>query len=105
MEKLSFMERLELSMLFNFSLGGKVFDTWRTSYTDTIGYQVWSNMSTEQLNRWQKPGDVTMFLVESIIINRGIMEAHIYERFELFTLEIFKVFLIHFHKNGLIKHN
>lgn len=50
---------LELSMLFNFSLGGKVFDTWRTSLTDADGYQVWYNMSTEQLDRWQKPGDVT----------------------------------------------
>ena len=50
---------LELNLLFNFSLGGKVFDTWRTSYTDTDGYDVWNNMSTEQLDRWQKPGDVT----------------------------------------------
>lgn len=50
---------LELNLLFNFSLGGKVFDTWRTSYTDTDGYYVWNNMSTEQLDRWQKPGDVT----------------------------------------------
>ena len=50
---------LELNMLFNFSLGGKVYDTYRTSFTDTDGYQVWYNMSTDQLNRWQKPGDVT----------------------------------------------
>ena len=50
---------LELNMLFNFSLGGKVYDTYRTSFTDTDGYSVWYNMSTDQLNRWQKPGDVT----------------------------------------------
>ena len=50
---------LELNMLFNFSLGGKVYDTYRTSFTDTDGYAVWYNMSTDQLNRWQKPGDVT----------------------------------------------
>ena len=50
---------LELSMLFNFSLGGKVFDTYRTSFFDTDGYDVWANMSTDQLNRWQKPGDIT----------------------------------------------
>lgn len=50
---------LELNMLFNFSLGGKVYDTYRTSFTDTDGYSVLYNMSTDQLNRWQKPGDVT----------------------------------------------
>ena len=50
---------LELNMLFNFSLGGKVFDTMRTSYTDTDGYVIYYNSSVDQLDRWQKPGDVT----------------------------------------------
>ena len=46
-------------MHYNFSLGGKVYDTYRTSVTETYGYQVWYIMSSDQLNRWQKPGDVT----------------------------------------------
>ena len=50
---------LELSLLFNFSLGGKVFDTIRTTFTDSDGYFPEYTMSTDQLNRWQKPGDVT----------------------------------------------
>ncbi|WP_353938219.1 SusC/RagA family TonB-linked outer membrane protein, partial [Bacteroides acidifaciens] len=50
---------LELNMLFNFSLGGKVFDTMRTSFTDTDGYVIYYNSSVDQLDRWQKPGDVT----------------------------------------------
>ena len=50
---------LELNLLFNFSLGGKVFDTMRTSFTDTDGYVVYYNSSVDQLDRWQKPGDVT----------------------------------------------
>lgn len=64
-------------MLFNFSLGGKVFDTWRTSLTDTDGYQVWYNMSTEQLDRWQNLVTLQMFLAESIITNGEIMGAHV----------------------------
>ena len=50
---------LELNLLFNFSLGGKVFDTIRTTFTDSDGYFPEYTMSTDQLNRWQKPGDVT----------------------------------------------
>ena len=50
---------LELNMLFNFSLGGKVFDTMRTSITDTDGYGIFYNSSIDQLDRWQKPGDKT----------------------------------------------
>ncbi|CDA86180.1 tonB-dependent receptor plug domain protein [Bacteroides sp. CAG:754] len=50
---------LELNLLFNFSLGGKIFDTMRTSFTDTDGYVVYYNSSVDQLDRWQKPGDVT----------------------------------------------
>ena len=50
---------LELNLLFNFSLGGKIFDTMRTSFTDTDGYAIYYNSSVDQLNRWQKPGDVT----------------------------------------------
>ena len=50
---------LELSMLFNFSLGGKLFDSMRTSITDTDGYYIYYNTSIDQMNRWQKPGDVT----------------------------------------------
>ena len=50
---------LELNLLFNFSLGGKIFDTMRTSFTDTDGYTIYYNSSVDQLNRWQKPGDVT----------------------------------------------
>ena len=34
-------------------------------------------MSTEQLDRWQKPGDVTDVLAESIITNGEIMGAHV----------------------------
>ena len=50
---------LELNMLFNFSLGGKLFDSMRTSITDTDGYYIYYNTSIDQMNRWQKPGDVT----------------------------------------------
>lgn len=49
----------ELNMLFNFSLGGKVFDAIRTSYTDSDGYEAYVASSVDQLDRWQKPGDVT----------------------------------------------
>ena len=41
---------LELNMLFNFSLGGKVFDTMRTSITDTDGYGIFYNSSIDQLD-------------------------------------------------------
>ncbi|MDX6188718.1 TonB-dependent receptor [Flavobacterium sp. Fl-318] len=49
---------LELSVLFTYQLGGKTYDTNYASLMHT-GSALGSALSTDILNRWQKPGDVT----------------------------------------------
>ena len=50
---------LELNALFSFSLGGHVMDDPCLLYTDSDGDSPFQAIGTQQLNRWQKPGDVT----------------------------------------------
>lgn len=50
---------LELNALFSFSLGGHVMDDPCLLYTDSDGDSYFQAIGTQQLNRWQKPGDVT----------------------------------------------
>lgn len=50
---------IELEALFSFSLGGHIMDDQALSYTDTDGYAAYLNIGVQQLDRWQKPGDVT----------------------------------------------
>ena len=50
---------LEVNALFSFSLGGHVMDDPCLLYTDSDGESAWKGIGIQQLNRWQKPGDVT----------------------------------------------
>ena len=49
--------RMDLKAIFEFSQGNKVFNAMRT-YSGAAGYYT-DNQFTDELNRWQKPGDVT----------------------------------------------
>jgi TonB-linked SusC/RagA family outer membrane protein len=49
---------VDLSFLLTYSLGGYTYDGG-AAFNQADGYRSLSNISTEQLNRWQKPGDVT----------------------------------------------
>ena len=54
-------KNLSLSLLFNFQLGGKMYDV---GYSDLMtqpsgSASLTSNKHVDILNRWQKPGDVT----------------------------------------------
>ncbi|MFH7014238.1 SusC/RagA family TonB-linked outer membrane protein [Flavobacterium sp. FlaQc-52] len=62
----------ELSMLFTYQLGGKTYDTNYASLMHT-GNQYGSALSTDILNRWQKPGDVTD--VPRLDINRNTQSS------------------------------
>ena len=48
---------LELSFLFVFMYGNKIYDFW-SGYTESDGRYLAYNQSAEQLNYWKKPGDV-----------------------------------------------
>lgn len=50
---------LTLNGLFSFSLGGHVMDDMELLNTSTDGATAYTVISVEQLNRWQKPGDIT----------------------------------------------
>ena len=50
---------LEFNALFSFSLGGKLLDDACLTYTDTDGENAYYAIGKQQLNRWQKPGDIT----------------------------------------------
>lgn len=50
---------LTLNGLFSFSLGGHVLDDMELLSTSTDGETAYTVISVEQLNRWQKPGDIT----------------------------------------------
>ena len=50
---------LDLSALFSFSLGGHVLDNPALSFTDNDGAVAYQVIGVQQLDRWQKPGDVT----------------------------------------------
>lgn len=50
---------LEFNALFSFSLGGKLLDAACLTYTDTDGENAYYAIGKQQLNRWQKPGDIT----------------------------------------------
>ena len=49
---------LELSLMFTYQLGGSTYDSNYASLMHT-GSQYGSALSTDILNRWQKPGDIT----------------------------------------------
>ena len=53
------MKGLEFNALFSFSLGGKLLDDACLTYTDTDGENAYYAIGKQQLNRWQKPGDIT----------------------------------------------
>ncbi|MEJ8763665.1 TonB-dependent receptor [Phocaeicola sp. HCN-40430] len=50
---------LEMNALFTFSLGGHLWDEQTLLYTSTDGATPYLAQSVDQLDRWQKPGDVT----------------------------------------------
>lgn len=50
---------LDLSALFSFSLGGHIMDDPALLYTDTDGETAYQSIGIQQLDRWQKPGDIT----------------------------------------------
>ena len=50
---------LELNALFSFSLGGHIMDDQALLITDTDGETNYQNIGIQQIDRWQKPGDVT----------------------------------------------
>ena len=58
---------LELSVMFTYQLGGSTYDTNYASLMHT-GSQYGSALSTDILNRWQKPGDITN--VPALNVNR-----------------------------------
>ncbi len=49
---------IDLSFLFTYSTGGYTYDAGASFY-QADGYRSLYNISTDQLNRWQKPGDNT----------------------------------------------
>ena len=49
----------DLNFLFSFSLGGKVNDNYRITYTDTDGGKSYYVMSKDALKRWTAPGQKT----------------------------------------------
>lgn len=49
----------DLNALFSFSLGGKLMDDGALLYTDTDGENPYYAIGIQQLDRWQKPGDIT----------------------------------------------
>ncbi|WP_053004285.1 SusC/RagA family TonB-linked outer membrane protein [Flavobacterium sp. ABG] len=63
---------LELSLMFTYQLGGKTYDTNYAALMHT-GNQYGSALSTDILNRWQKPGDVTD--VPRLDINRNTQSS------------------------------
>lgn len=50
---------VELNALFTYSLGGHIMDDIELLYLGTDGETPYYNISADQLNRWQKPGDKT----------------------------------------------
>ena len=52
-------ETLRGSALFSFSLGGHIMDDPALLYTDTDGETAYQSIGIQQLDRWQKPGDIT----------------------------------------------
>ena len=50
---------LEFNAMFSFSLGGKILDDGCLLYTDSDGENPYYAIGVQQLDRWQKPGDIT----------------------------------------------
>ena len=50
---------LELNALFSFTLGGHLMDDVALLYMQTDGEKFYTPIGVNQLNRWQKPGDIT----------------------------------------------